>query len=81
MYSTFVIFVSQLAINHAITIAAHALKSQDVTVEPHLKLFGQKINASCGFIMAKLHFIFSNSTKKLSLHSNNTSCILLTHSA
>jgi len=81
IYSIFVIFVSHLAINHAIIIATHALKSHEVTVAHHLRLFGQKISASCGFISATFAFIFSNSTRKLSLHSNNTSCILLTHSA
>jgi hypothetical protein len=81
MYSTFVIFVSHDAISHAITIAAPALKSHEVTVAHHLNKFGQKINASCGFKIARLHFIFSNSTKKFNLHSNNTSCILLTHDA
>ncbi|NCO31596.1 hypothetical protein GW891_02005 [bacterium] len=46
MYSTFVIFVSHSAISQAITIAAHALKSQEVTVTPHFNLFGQNISAS-----------------------------------
>jgi len=40
MYSILVIFVSHLAINPAITTAAHALKSQEVTVAHHFNLFG-----------------------------------------
>jgi hypothetical protein len=73
MYSTFVIFVSHSAISQAITIAAQALKSQEVTVTQPFNLFGQKIKASCGFIRATFALIFSSSTKKLSLHSKSTS--------
>ncbi|MDR2411169.1 MAG: hypothetical protein LBD88_00755 [Candidatus Peribacteria bacterium] len=69
----FVILVSHSVINQAITIAAPALKSQEVTVAHHFKIFGQKIKASCGFIIATFAHIFSSSTKKFSLHSNKTS--------
>jgi hypothetical protein len=41
-----VTLVSHLAISQAITIAAQALKSQDVTVAHHLKLVLPKTRAS-----------------------------------
>jgi|GEM_PF-1900163 len=80
MYSIFVTRVSPSAISPAITIAAQALKSQEVTSD-HFKSIFQKIIASCGFKIAVCHLILSSSTKKLSLHSKSISCIFETQSA
>ena len=80
IYSTLVISVSHRAIIPASIIVTQALRSQLDTVAPLRCVFPNTI-ASCGFMMAICHFIFSISTSQLSRHSKRTSWILDIHSA
>jgi hypothetical protein len=66
MLSTIVV---QSAISPAITIAAQALKSQEVTLVHTSGVF-QNIIASCGFKLAICDHIFSSSISHASLPSN-----------
>lgn len=80
MYSTFMIVVSPLAIIPASIIVTHALRSHDETIAP-LRCVFPNMSASCGFMIAICHRIFSISTSQLSRHSKSTSWTRDTHSA
>lgn len=74
IYSTLVMSVSHLAIMPASIIVTHARRSHDDTVV-HFRCVRPNIIASCGFMMAICHFIFSTSMSQFSLHSKRISCI------
>lgn len=74
IYSTLVMSVSPRAIIPAMIIVTPARRSQLDTVV-HLRCVFQNIIASCGFMIAICHFIFSTSMSQFSRHSKRTSWI------